>query len=364
MLMVNDLLRHNQKMMRELSVAVTHVLESGWYVLGDQVKLFEREFAAYCQVEHCISVANGTDALELALRALGVKQGDKVITVANAGGYSTTAVLAVGAMPEYVDIDPDTLLLSIEHLRKLICSDIRAIIVTHLYGQAAPVDVVLNVTAEYDIPVVEDCAQAHGALLNDRKVGSFGALSCFSFYPTKNLGALGDGGAVITDDESLAAKVRQLRQYGWKERYCSTLAGGRNSRLDELQAAVLRIKLPYLERWNQRRREIARSYNTFIDHAMVRKLSVLNNGYVGHLYVILCAYRQQLQSHLRSCGIASDIHYPIPDYRQPSIKDHFVGVSLPSTERACSGVLTLPCFPEMTDFEVAEVVDAVNAWRL
>jgi dTDP-4-amino-4,6-dideoxygalactose transaminase len=362
MLMINDLLRHNQNSTGELCVAVTRVLESGWYVLGKQVKEFEHEFASYCQTEHCVSVANGTDALELALRALRVGQGDKVITVANAGAYSTTAILAVGAMPVYVDVDADTLLLSIEHLPRLISDETRAIVVTHLYGQAAPVDEVLTLAAEYGIPVIEDCAQAHGAMLNGRRVGSFGVLGCFSFYPTKNLGALGDGGAITTNDVTLAKRVQMLRQYGWQNKYEITLKGGRNSRLDELQAAILRVKLPHLDNWNQQRYQISQRYVEGIRHPLITPLIITVGSYVGHLFVVRSPQRDGLREHLKQNQIMSEVHYPIPDYRQPAISDQFLSVRLPITEKICEEVLTLPCFPEMSDIEVQRVIDVVNSW--
>lgn len=362
MLMINDLLRHNQKIMSELSETITSVLESGWYVLGNQVKDFEREFALYCQTEHCVSVANGTDALELALRALDVGRGDKVITVANAGAYSTTAILAAGAMPVYVDIDADTLLLSLEHLRILINCGARAIVVTHLYGQAATMAEVLDLAAEYGIPVIEDCAQAHGAMLNGRRVGSFGALGCFSFYPTKNLGALGDGGAITTNDPVLAKRVQMLRQYGWQGKYEIALAGGRNSRLDELQAAILRVKLPYLDNWNQRRIEISQVYVEGIRHPLVTLPRIAAGSFVGHLFVVRSPRRDGLREHLKQNQIMSDVHYPIPDYRHPALATSFPGLNLPATERACGEILTLPCFPEMDDAEVHRVIDVVNGW--
>lgn len=362
MLMINDLLRHNQSILNEVSSAAATVMESGWYVLGKQVKEFEREFAEFCQAQHCVTVANGTDALELALRALGVGKGDKIITVANAGAYSTTAILAVGAVPEYVEIDTDSLLLSTEHLRKMLSAETRAIIVTHLYGHAAPVDAALAMANEYGIPIIEDCAQAHGATLNGRRVGSFGALGCFSFYPTKNLGALGDGGAITTNDPALAARAQMLRQYGWKTKYEIAMPGGRNSRLDELQAAILRVKLKYLDKWNLRRYEISQRYVAGIRHPMISLPHIAAGEFVGHLFVARTAKRDELREHLKRCQIVSEVHYPIPDYRQPAFMDLFPGVSLPVTERACREIITLPCFPEMSDAEIELVIDAVNNW--
>lgn len=362
MLMINDLLRHNECLMPDVSAAINEVLQSGWYVLGKQVNEFEQEFASYIQTTHCVSVANGTDALELALRALNIGPRHQVITVANAGAYSTTAILAVGGEPVYVDIDPDTYLLSMKHLRDLVGAETKAIVVTHLYGQAAPVDQVLSLAAEFGIPVIEDCAQAHGAMLQSRRVGSFGALGCFSFYPSKNLGALGDGGAVTTSDEKLASRLKMLRQYGWQSKYEITLAGGRNSRLDELQAALLRVKLPHLDKWNARRFEISKRYVDGIHHPMVAMPHILKGEFVGHLFVVRSRQRDGLREHLKQNGIMSEVHYPVPDYRQPAFAGMFPGIQLPSTECVCEEILTLPCFPEMSDVEVETVIKAVNGW--
>lgn len=364
MIMLNDLLRHNQLIMSELNKAVTEVLSSGWYVLGSQVKEFEREFSLYCQTEYCISVANGTEALELALRALDISAGGKVITVANAGAYSTTAILNLGATPVFVDIDPNTMLLSVEHLRLLVNSEIKAIIVTHLFGQSGPMADVLKIAAEFGIPVVEDCAQAHGALINNRRVGSIGVLGCFSFYPTKNLGALGDGGAITTSDSKLAERLKKLRQYGWQGKYEIELPGGRNSRLDEIQAAILRTKLPFLDKWNYRRFEISQRYVARIRHELVTVPNISSGSYVGHLFVIRTEQRTSLREHLKRCGILNEVHYPIPDYRQPAFAKLFPGLLLTETERACVAILTLPCFPEMSNEEVNHVIESVNTWSV
>lgn len=212
------------------------------------------------------------------------------------------------------------------------------------------------------VTVVEDVAQAHGAALGGRKAGTFGDVGCFSFYPTKNLGALGDGGAVVTGDAILAERVRRLRQYGWASKYRAEVPGGRNSRLDELQAAVLRVMLPRLEGWNRRRVEIAERYARGIRHAGVRMPKVPAEGYVAHLYVVRSGDREGLRRHLSEAGIATDVHYPVPDHAQEAVRGRWVGAGLSETEKACGEVLTLPCFPEMTDGEVDGVVERVNAW--
>lgn len=360
--MMNDLRRHNQSLLPELRSKALAVMESGWFVLGSHVKEFERESAAYCQTESCVTVANGSDALELALRAVGIGMGDKVITVANAGAYGTMAILAVGATPVYVEIDPDDMLISVEHLRKTITPAIRAVVVTHLYGRVAQVNDVKAIADEYGIPIIEDCAQAHGAMLDGRRVGSIGAIGCFSFYPTKNLGAMGDGGAVVVNDLAIASRVQMLRQYGWSRRYAIDLAGGVNSRMDELQAAILQVKLPRLDNWNQKRVQICRQYATNIRHPLIRVPSVYCDGFVGHLFVVRTSQRDALRLHLQECQIVAEVHYPIPDHRQPAFAHLFPDTSLLSTEIACEEVLSLPCFPEMSASEVHQVIDAANGW--
>lgn len=360
---INDLGRHTLSIQAQLSAAMNRVLASGWFVLGPEVTAFEQEFAAYCGTTHCVSLANGTDALELALRALDIGPGKTVLTVANAGMYSSVGILATGALPVYADIHPDTLLVDVAAVSRLLDQQrVDAIIVTHLYGQLADIGAVLELADKRGIPVVEDCAQAHGAQRNGKKAGSFGAIACFSFYPTKNLGALGDGGAIATSRPELAERVKQFRQYGWGSKYSVTLAGGRNSRLDEMQAAILRVKLPLLDDWNARRRAIAARYTQGIHHPRVTTPQVSGLDYVAHLYVVRTAERDALKQHLNAAGIPNDVHYPIPDYAQAAYHTQFAATHLAVTARACNEVLTLPCFPEMSDAEVDTVIACVNAW--
>lgn len=360
---INDLHRHTQPIQAELNTAAARVMNSGWFVLGPEVSAFEREFADYCGTAHCVSLANGTDALELALRALGIVAGNTVLTVANAGMYSSTAILACGAIPLYADVSPDTLLLDVAELTRLLEHNrVDAIIVTHLYGLLADVEQIVQLARSRNIPVVEDCAQAHGAARGNRKAGSFGDIACFSFYPTKNLGALGDGGAITTSSPNLAERVRQLRQYGWGSKYNATLAGGRNSRLDEIQAALLRVKLPLLDGWNARRRDIATRYSAGISNPKVAAQKIHGGEYVAHLYVIRCTEREQLRQHLAAIGIPSDVHYPLPDYLQAAYRHLFPGIHLQNTECACAEVLTLPCFPELSDAETDAIIARINSW--
>jgi len=362
MIAQNDLSRHHAPLRAALDAAIARVQDRGHYILGPEVDAFEREFAAYCGAASCVAVANGTDALELALRALGIGADDDVATVANAGGYATTVIRAVGATPLYVDIDEATLLLDPESLEKRITPRTRAVVVTHLYGRLADVDAVVAIARARGLALIEDCAQAHGARHGTQKAGTFGAIGCFSFYPTKNLGALGDAGALVTNDAALAAKIRELRTYGWRGKYRIAIGGGMNSRMDELQAAVLRVKLPHLDAWNLRRREIASRYADMIANPAIT-LPVLCSEDVSHLYVVRATSRDELRAHLAESGIATDIHYPIPDYRQAAWSDDAPGAPLERTDRACAEILTLPCYPELTDPEIAAVAAACNSWR-
>lgn len=363
MLKINDLARHHAPLADALAARAQAVMASGWFVLGPEVAAFESAFARYCGVDHAIGVANGTDALELALRACGVGSGDEVVNVANAGMYTTAAILAVGATPVFVDVRDDDLSMDMSLLAKAVTSATRAIVVTHLHGHLVDIDAALEVATRRGIPLIEDCAQSHGARHRGKRAGSFSAVGCFSFYPTKNLGALGDGGAVVTSDPGLAVRLRALRQYGWSSKYAATVPHGRNSRLDELQAALLSVKLPHLDQWNARRVSIAQQYSRGILNPALRVPMVEEGRDVGHLYVVRCAARDYLRAHLAVQDIGSEVHYPIPDHRQPILADRCAGTSLPVTERACTQVLTLPCFPEMTDAEVTRVIECCNLWK-
>jgi dTDP-3-amino-2,3,6-trideoxy-4-keto-D-glucose/dTDP-3-amino-3,4,6-trideoxy-alpha-D-glucose/dTDP-2,6-dideoxy-D-kanosamine transaminase len=341
----------------ELRNAVHRVLSSRRYVLGEEVAAFEREFAEFCGTSACIGVANGTDALELALRGVGIAHGDRVATVANAGYYTCTALAAIGAQPVFVDID-ETLTLSTAALEKAL-PDVKAIVVTHLYGRLAAIEEIVALAGRYELPVIEDCAQAHGAQRGGRLAGSFGVAGCFSFYPTKNLGAIGDGGAIVTSDRNLVARARSLRQYGWSAKYCVDHPGGRNSRLDELQAAFLRVKLPRLAAWNADRVLIARRYCEGLDGLGLVLPRWRDGEYVAHLFVVRSHDRDAVRARLSMQGIGTDVHYPIADYRQP-VRAAFSHSDLPATEAACNEVLTLPCYPGLTTGEVQRVIDAAR----
>jgi dTDP-3-amino-2,3,6-trideoxy-4-keto-D-glucose/dTDP-3-amino-3,4,6-trideoxy-alpha-D-glucose/dTDP-2,6-dideoxy-D-kanosamine transaminase len=357
----NDLVRVHAPHATALRDAYDRVFRGGAYVLGNEVRALEESFATYCGTGHCVGVASGSDALEIALRAVGVEAGDTVATVANAAMYSTLAIRAIGARPVYVDVDERTLTMSPSAFADVAGSSLSAVVVTHLYGRLADMAPILAVASTAKLPVIEDCAQAHGAQRDGTRAGAFGTAACFSFYPTKNLGALGDGGAITTSDPAIAERVRALRQYGWSSKYRVSLPGGRNSRLDELQAAFLRARLPSLDRENVRRREIHNAYADAIRHARIRVPPAATAEHVAHLAVIRTGARESLRSHLHSRSIGSDVHYPIPDHRQP-VADT-LAPALPITERACDEVLSLPCFPAMTDAEVQAVIAACNEWR-
>lgn len=360
---INDLFRHNQFLGSKFKQTFDTFLSRGWYVLGDEVSSFEQEFAQYCGVKFAVGVANGTDALELALRSMHIEAGQKVALVANAGGYGTIAVNAIGAIPIYVDVNLNTFNMDIADLSKSIDEhEIKAIIVTHLYGRLANMDEIAQLALSKNIRLIEDCAQAHGASRNGNKAGSWGDVSCFSFYPTKNLGALGDGGALVTNKPETASFLKQFRQYGWEKKYCSTLSYGRNSRLDEIQAAFLRVKLPYLDEWNSRRSVIASIYEKLIKHDQIILSDYSGEGHVAHLYVVRTKQRESLSNHLREYKVPHDIHFPIPDYQHPMFENRFSKTRLAVTELLAKEVLTLPCFPEMTNEEVKWVATIINKW--
>jgi dTDP-3-amino-2,3,6-trideoxy-4-keto-D-glucose/dTDP-3-amino-3,4,6-trideoxy-alpha-D-glucose/dTDP-2,6-dideoxy-D-kanosamine transaminase len=363
MLLINNLQFKFAQHRSLIDAALARVIDRGWVVLGPEVKNFEAAFARYLGVSHCIGLANGTDAIELALRAMGVSAGDKVATVANAGMYTTTALLAIGAVPHFMDVDARTQHATLAEVVGATQAGCRAVAITHLYGVAVKDTVAIaSHCAEHGVALLEDCAQAHGARIDGRQVGSFGDAASFSFYPTKNLGALGDGGAVVTSNDLIAEKVAMLRQYGWSSKYVVSLAGATNSRLDEMQAAILSELLPLLDEANARRRKIAARYAGAITHPRITLPEPGGDADVAHLYVIRTQDRDGLRAHLNTRGVASDVHYPVPDHRQPMFGDRFAATKLGVTERLSQEILTLPCFPEMSLGEVALVVSAVNSW--
>ncbi|TAN42031.1 MAG: DegT/DnrJ/EryC1/StrS family aminotransferase [Nitrospirae bacterium] len=341
---------------KEIDSAISRVLDKGWYILGDEVKAFEKEFADYIGVKYGVGVGNGTDALYLALKTCGIGQGDEVITVSHTAVATVSAVELAGATPVFVDIDPDYYTLDTTKVEAAITKNTKAIIPVHIYGQPADMDAIITIARKYDLKVIEDCAQAHGAMYKGRRVGSFGDMACFSFYPTKNLGAIGDGGMVVTNNEELSIKAKLLREYGWEERYVSKVKGW-NTRLDEIQAAILRVKLKYLDSDNNSRRAIAKIYNEGMKQntSLVLPRELNETVHVYHLYVVRSANRDNLLHSLKERGIMAAIHYPVPVHLQPAYSS-LNGLNLHNTEKAAGEVLSLPVYPELNRETVESVV--------
>jgi dTDP-4-amino-4,6-dideoxygalactose transaminase len=334
-------------------------LKSGWYILGEQVSAFEKEFAEYIGTQHAIGVGSGTEALHLALLALGVGAGDEVITVPNTAVATVAAIELTNARAMLCDVRPDSMLIDVEKLAQAITPRTKAIIPVHLFGQSADLDPILELARPRNISVLEDCAQAHGATYRNKRVGAHGDIAAFSFYPTKNLGAYGDGGAIVTNDAALAERVNLLRQYGWRERYASDIKG-MNSRLDELQAAVLRVKLRHLDEWNTARRDRAALYTELL-HTITPPREMAYGQSVYHLYVIQSARRDALAAHLKSRGIGTAIQYPHTIHLQPAYSNlGYREDDLPVSEKLAREILSLPLYPELSLDNVRAVARAVN----
>ena len=348
--------RHNAA----IRAAIDRVLTSGWFVLGEENRCFEAEFSAFHGGGEMVGVANGTDAIELALRAIGVQPGDHIATVSFTVTATVAAITSIGAVPVFVEIDEDTMTMSPIALAGVLdrCA-IKAILPVHLYGHPADMSAIMAIADEHSIPVIEDCAQAHGARCGGRLVGTFGAAAAFSFYPTKNLGGIGDGGAVLTRDPLIAERVRSLRQYGWKTRYIAEITG-RNSRLDELQAAILRTRLPHLEAENARRREHAAAYTaSWATLGVTLPSRAQDAEAVFHQYALRHPRRDALQTALAAHGVGCAVLYPVPVHQQPAHATP--DVSLPITEKAAREVLCVPVYPELSDEQRARIVAALPA---
>lgn len=347
----------------EIDKAISDVLESGWYILGENVKAFEREFADYCGAKFAVGVGNGLEALQLAMLSYGIGNGGEVITVANTAVATVLAISLTGAKPVFVDIDPETYGMDVSQVGEKITNKTKAILPVHLFGHPVDMDPLMEIANQNNLVVIEDACQAHGAEYKGKKVGTLGRVGCFSFYPTKNLGAYGDGGMIITNEEEIAERLFSLRNYGQKTRYIY-LFKGLNSRLDEIQAAILRVKLKHLDEWNKRRRENAKLYNELLQGADV--ICPTEKDYAKHvyyLYVIRGRKRDELQLFLKARGIITLIHYPIPVHLQKTYED--LGVhkgTLPITEKIANEILSLPIFPELKKEQIEEVVDSIKAF--
>jgi aminotransferase EvaB len=345
----------------ETDAAIRRVLQSGHYILGPEGEAFEKEFSSWLGVAGTVAVANGSDAIELALRASGIGPGDKVVTVANTVTATISAIAATGARPVYVEIDPATMLMDVAALETMLSTlrdpKIKAVVPVHLYGQMVDMPRLMEVATAHNLTLIEDCAQAHGAAIGGRKAGTWGRLAAFSFYPTKNLGALGDGGAVCGSDSALLEQVRLLRQYGWRKRYVSEMPG-RNSRLDELQAAILRVRLTKLDADNARRATIAARYlESLKGLPLVLPVTAGGRTHCWHQFVVRTPRREELRMHLEKSHILCGVLYPVPVHRQPAYHD--AAQSLPHTEQACAEVLSLPLHPGLSDADVERVVREV-----
>jgi dTDP-4-amino-4,6-dideoxygalactose transaminase len=364
-----DLSEQYRLLREEIDQAVGRTLQSGWYILGAEGEAFEREFAAYCGVRHAVGVSSGTEAIHLALRACGVRPGDTVVTVPNTAVPTVCAIASANARPAFVDIDPTTFNLDPERLRAFLRAQrpptrVKAVLPVHLYGHPADMKPILEIAGEYGVVVIEDCAQAHGTEYAGRKVGGLGAAGCFSFYPTKNLGAYGDAGMVVTDRDDVAEQVRMLRNYGEEAKYRNRIQGF-NSRLDEIQAAILRAKLKHLPDWVAARRARASLYRQLLAQARVTppgEAPLARHAY--HLYVVRSPSRDRLQQYLKDKGVGTSIHYPMPVHCQQAYRDlGYAEGSFPEAERACREILSLPLYPELTEEAVRYVSSVIGGFR-
>ena len=360
-----DLKRQYQCHKKELDAAIQKALDNADYILGEELKSFEREFAKFCDVKYCVGVASGTDALFLSLKALGIGPGDEVITAPNSFVASALCISMAGATPVFADINLKTYNIDPSKIENKITLKTKAIIPVHLYGQPADMDPINKIAEKHNLKILEDACQAHGAEYKGKKVGGLGDIAAFSFFPGKNLGAYGDGGAVVTDNQELAEKVLMYRMYGGKERDNYLIKGGVNSRLDAMQAAILRVKLKYLDGWNAARRENAKLYGELLKESDV--LTPMTLDYVEpvfHLYVIRVKERDEIMSHLRSKQISVLAHYPVPIHLQPIYAElGYKRGDFPVTEAAADEILSLPVFPELEKREIEYVVRIIQEYQ-
>lgn len=353
-----DLKREYLEIKGEINEAIQRVIEKGTFILGEEVEKFEEEFSSYIGVKYGVSVNSGSDALFLTLKALGINKGDEVITVSHTFIATVDAITRNEAIPVFVDINPETYCIDAEKIEEKITKNTKAILPVHIYGHPADMDPILEVAQAHDLYVIEDACQAHGAEYKGRKAGSIGDAGCFSFYPIKNLGAYGDGGIIVTNNEELATKLRVLRNHGQQQKYHHNLVGV-NSRLDEIQAAILRVKLKHLDEWNSRRRENAKLYNELLVDTEITTPAEKNAKHAYHLYVIRCKERDKLQQHLLKNEVQTLMHYPIPVHKQRAYSNFSLSYNLPVTEKICKEILSLPMFPQLTKREVEHVATAI-----
>lgn len=358
-----DLTAQYHSIKKEIDDAVLATLESGHFILGPQVTKFEESIASYLGVNHAIGLASGTDALVLALRALNIGTGDEVIIPAYTFFATAGAVMSVGAKPVFVDVDPRSYQIDVSRIKSAVTEKTRALIPVHLYGHPSEMNPILEIAREYNLKVIEDNAQGFGAEYLRKKAGSLADIGCLSFFPTKNLGAFGDAGGVVTNDAALAERMRMLRAHGWKKKYYSEEVGY-NSRLDALQAAILQVKFPHIDSWNDKRRELARRYTEHLAPlGVVTPIEHDWGRHVYHLYIIRSAKRDELQAFLKQKGIASEVYYPLPPHLSvPCRKFGYKEGDFPHAELAARETLALPLYPELTLFQQDEVIAAVRAF--
>lgn len=355
-----DLKRQYKVIKEDVLSEITKALDSMHLFLGPNVQSFDAEFARYCGAEFGIGVGSGTEALHLALFASGVTQGDEVITVSNTFFATIEAIAILGAIPVFVDIDPRTYNMDPSQIESRITSKTKAIVPVHFYGHPADMDPILALARTYNLKVIEDACQAHGAEYKGRRTGSLGDIGCFSFYFTKNLGAYGEAGIIVTSDPDVASKCRMLRDHGQDIKYYHSVFGV-NGRIDEIQAAVLRVKLPHLDEWNEKRRCLAQAYNKGLPSSLVKPIETPWARHVYHLYVIRTHVRDHLRAYLESKGVATGIHYPIPVHLQDAYREYYSNTdSLPVTEEACKEILSLPMYPELTVEEVDYICECIR----
>lgn len=355
-----DLKGSHQTIYRELEDAFKEVMHNEWYIQGVNCRAFEKEFAMYCGAQFCVGVGNGLDAIRLSLMALDIGIGSEVIVCANTFIATVLAISQTGAKPVLVDADIETFNIDVSKIEEKITKKTRAIVPVHLYGRVVDLDPIMNIAKKYHLSVIEDAAQAHGAVYKGNKIGSQSAAAAFSFYPGKNLGALGDGGAVVTNSREVYEKVKKIANYGSDKKYIHEFRGI-NSRLDEMQAAFLRVKLKYLDFWNEERRMIAEIYERELDReCYVLPVKMKKEENVYHIFPILCKNREGLRDYLKENGIETNIHYPRPIFRQEAYAEEFIGQSFPVTDRICEEELSLPIFPGMGKEQLEYMVEVVN----
>lgn len=365
MILMNDFKAEPAELREAMLDAVRRVLDSGWYVLGKEVVAFENQWATACGVAHGVGVGNGMDAIEISLRALDIGPGDEVVTTPMTAFATVLAILRAGATPVLADIDPETALLSIESAQRCVSPKTKAVVLVHLYGQVRGMEAWTAFCVERGITLIEDCAQAHLAAWKGKVVGSFGAAGAYSFYPTKNLGAAGDAGMLVTQEKALAERASRLRNYGQSVRYQHPELG-MNSRLDEIHAAMLAERLKWLPEFTERRRQIANAYREGIQNIHVQLLAPPeeSSAHVYHLFVVTCQKRDALLAHLQKQQIQSLIHYPVPIHMQePCLNIARDPRGLGNSERYATMCLSLPCHPQMIDIDVAAVISAVNSFQ-